>query len=186
MDNYIGEIRLFPYNHIPANWMACNGQTLNLQQYQALGALIVNTYGGNFPQNFNLPNLNGKVIVGVGQNATSQTIYNMGNTGGQESVTLTAANLPPHMHTAFASETYDTTSPSTNFLANPNTPTLSGQSTKNINPVNAYNQSGTLTGLHPATVTSTGSTAPVTHENRMPYLPMVYCIATQGVWPPKP
>ena len=63
MEPFIGLISVFPYNWAPVNWASCMGQPLQSQQYQALYGLIGVTYGGN-PQNFNLPNLCGRTIVG--------------------------------------------------------------------------------------------------------------------------
>lgn len=59
MDPFIGEIELFPYSFAPKGWMACEGQILNIVQYQALFALLGATYGGNGTTTFALPNLLG-------------------------------------------------------------------------------------------------------------------------------
>jgi microcystin-dependent protein len=55
---FIGSILLVGFNFAPPNWFACNGQTLPINQYQALFALIGTTYGGNGQTTFALPNLN--------------------------------------------------------------------------------------------------------------------------------
>lgn len=59
MDPYIGQIQLFAFNFAPVDWFPCQGQTLNIMQYQALYALIGITYGGNGSTNFMLPDLRG-------------------------------------------------------------------------------------------------------------------------------
>jgi microcystin-dependent protein len=59
MDVFIGNIMCFAFNFTPSNWMECNGQTLNITNYQALYTLIGNTFGGNGSTTFCLPNLNG-------------------------------------------------------------------------------------------------------------------------------
>ena len=59
VDALIGTILLFPYNFVPAGWLACDGQVLTITQYQALYALIGATYGGDGRTNFALPNLKG-------------------------------------------------------------------------------------------------------------------------------
>jgi microcystin-dependent protein len=59
MDFYIGNIMLFAFPFAPVGWLSCEGQTLTINQYQALYALIGITYGGNGSTNFMLPNLNG-------------------------------------------------------------------------------------------------------------------------------
>lgn len=55
----IGMITLFAFNFTPMGWAQCQGQILNIAQYQALFALIGNTYGGNGTTTFGLPNLQG-------------------------------------------------------------------------------------------------------------------------------
>uniref|UniRef100_UPI000648CAAE phage tail protein n=1 Tax=Alistipes sp. ZOR0009 TaxID=1339253 RepID=UPI000648CAAE len=73
MEAFLGEIRLFPYNRIPSadGWMPCNGQQLTIQQYQALYSLISNQFGGDTRTYFNLPNLNGRVLLGYGRSPIS-------------------------------------------------------------------------------------------------------------------
>ncbi|HNW97668.1 MAG TPA: tail fiber protein [Bacteroidales bacterium] len=56
---YIGTIQLFGFFFAPSGWLSCEGQTLNITQYQALFALIGNTYGGDGRTTFAVPNLNG-------------------------------------------------------------------------------------------------------------------------------
>ena len=41
---YIGEIRLFPYNFAPRDWIDCDGRLLPISQYDALFALIGTTW----------------------------------------------------------------------------------------------------------------------------------------------
>lgn len=59
IDYYVGGIVLFPYNFVPTGWLPCDGQVVNISQYQALFSLIGITYGGNGTTTFALPNLNG-------------------------------------------------------------------------------------------------------------------------------
>ncbi|OPX45623.1 phage tail collar domain protein [Ruminiclostridium hungatei] len=59
IEYYIGGIVLFPYNFAPAGWAPCQGQILQISQYQALFALIGATYGGDGRTTFALPNLKG-------------------------------------------------------------------------------------------------------------------------------
>ncbi|MBW8687415.1 phage tail protein [Chitinophaga rhizophila] len=180
MENYLGEIRLFPYTQIPRGWVPCNGQTLGIAQNQALFALLGVYYGGNGTTNFLLPNLNGRTIVGTGQ-STSSTTYNIGQAGGAETVTLTTSNLAAHSHPLRANVSYDQGSPNTNFFGNANTPTSPTQPAQNTGTVNLYAPAGTgLVNMAPC-ITSTGNNLP--HENRMPYLALIYCIATQGIFP---
>lgn len=60
MDPLLGEIQLFAFNQFaPMGWMKCDGTVFNVQMYQALYALIGNTYGGTPNQTFALPDLTG-------------------------------------------------------------------------------------------------------------------------------
>ena len=101
MDPFIGEIRAFAGSYAPNGWFLCQGQTLPIASYQALFALVGTTYGGNGTTNFQLPNLQGRAILGTGTSQSGQ-VYNSGQTGGAETTTLTINNLPAHSHAASA------------------------------------------------------------------------------------
>lgn len=178
MENYLGEIRAFSYGRAPRGWVPCSGQLLPIAQNQALFALIGVYYGGNGTTNFQLPNLNGRTIVGTGS-SKSGTNYPIGQPGGTETVTLNLNQLPQHNHLLRVSSAYDLGSPSTNFPGNPDIKGTSPVSNKAT--VNLYSPiAGTLTAMAPC-ITSTGNNLP--HENRQPYLVINYCIATQGIFP---
>ena len=66
MEEYIGIIKIFAGNYAPVGWLFCMGQTLPVQQYQALYSIIGNTYGGSPGVNFMLPDLQGRVVLGHG------------------------------------------------------------------------------------------------------------------------
>ena len=57
MDEFIAAIKLVAFNYDPVNFMACDGRLLNVQQYQALYALIGCTFGGDGRNTFALPKL---------------------------------------------------------------------------------------------------------------------------------
>jgi len=180
MENYLGEIRLFPYMVVPRGWVPCHGQLLPIAQNSALFSLLGVYYGGNGTTNFALPNLNGRAIVNTGV-SISGTNYNIGDAAGVEEVTLTLNNLPAHTHIVTANTSYDQGSPNTNFFGNPNTPTSPTQPGKNHGTVNLYAPAGgPLVALAPC-ITPTGGNLP--HDNRMPYLVLNYYIATQGIYP---
>ncbi len=102
MDPILATIILWPGSWIPQGWLACNGQLLSIAQYTALYSLLGTTYGGNGISNFALPNLCGRVPVGVGQLANTQSNYTLAQTGGSENITLTTPQIPQHTHTAVA------------------------------------------------------------------------------------
>ncbi len=100
MDPYLSMIILWPGQWIPAGWLACNGQLLQVNTYTALFSLIGNIYGGDGRVNFALPNLNGRVPVGPGQLAGTTSVYQLAQVGGVEGVTLTPLQMPIHNHQA--------------------------------------------------------------------------------------
>ncbi len=183
MDFYLGEIRLFPYNRIPSadGWMACSGQTLSINGNQALYSLIGIYYGGDAKTNFMLPNLNGRTIIGYGSK------YKIGLSGGYEKVTLVAGNMPVHTHTVAVRNSYDAMLPKADLLGNPNIQTSSSQTAKNASKSLLYTKdpvSDKMVTLNPASISLDGGN--LGHENRMPFIAMVYCIATKGTYPPRP
>lgn len=101
MDPMIGMIFLLPFPWAPVDYSFCQGQSLRIQQYAALYSLIGGLYGGDQVNNFNLPDLQGRVPLGAG---TSQVIppgnFPLASHAGAAAATLTTANLPIHSHTA--------------------------------------------------------------------------------------
>jgi len=75
---YLGQIEAFSFGIVPKGWVACNGQTLAIQQYTALFSLLGTTYGGNGVTTFQLPNLQGRVANGQGTGPGLPN-YNMGD-----------------------------------------------------------------------------------------------------------
>ena len=74
---YIGEIRMFGGNFPPAGWAFCDGQTLPISQNDTLFTLIGTTYGGDGQETFNLPNLQSRVPVHMGQGPGISQNYQM-------------------------------------------------------------------------------------------------------------
>lgn len=108
MEPFVGEIDFVAFNFAPQGWFQCDGQTLPVNQYQALYALIGNTYGGNGSTTFALPDMRGKTPVHQGQNPNG-SMFRLGQTGGTESTTLTVNQLPAHTHAASASSVSNST-----------------------------------------------------------------------------
>ena len=164
MDQYLGEIRLVGFNFEPQGWAFCDGRLLPINQNQALFALLGSMYGGDGRTNFALPDLRGRVPVGFGQSAGGST-YDLGSTGGAESVKLGVAQLPSHSHPVRANST----------------------SGSQKDPTGAVPGKG---GAYAATQNAKMSTVMLgktgggqTHENRPPYLSLNYIIALVGIFP---
>ncbi len=170
---FVGQIGLFAFNFAPTGWAFAAGQILPLSQNTALFSLLGTTYGGDGRSNFALPNLtNGRTPLQVGQ-GPGLTLYDLGEAGGVETVTLLLSEIPAHTQligTVNANATYP--APAQALLANSNSvhPYLPGTTTLNQK-------------LSPNAISAAGGSQP--HENRQPYLALNFCIALQGVYPPR-
>lgn len=105
-DCFLGEIRLFAGNYNPQDWILCTGQSLSVQQNQALFSLIGVTYGGDGVNTFNAPDFRGRIPVGQGTNTTTSpplTARTLGQSGGEENHTLLLAEMPAHTHPIYVS-----------------------------------------------------------------------------------
>jgi len=98
MDVFMGTILPFAFNFNPAGWQLCQGQIVNIQQYNALFALLGTSFGGNGTQTFGLPDLRGRTLVGQGA-GPGLTPRLIGQSFGVETEVLTIAQLPAHTHT---------------------------------------------------------------------------------------
>jgi microcystin-dependent protein len=164
-DPFLGELALVPYTFAPKGWAFCNGQLLPINQNQALFALLGTTYGGDGKVTFALPDLRGRVPISSGQGPGLEN-YSLGQTGGAERVTLTAAEMPQHSHAlnVHSGKSLQTT-PAGNVLANGS----------------VYTSAAPNGAAAAHAVASAGSGQP--HDNRQPYLTLNWIIALQGVWP---
>lgn len=170
-DPFVAEIRIFPFTFAPEGWAWCDGQLLPLSQNTALFSLLGTTYGGNGKSNFALPDLQGSVPMHPGQ-GPGLSLRDLGQTGGSETVSLIESEVPSHSH-GLGADTVgvgDTNVPS----ANASLAMSSGGS---------LYQSTSDTQLAPDAVTVTGGGQP--HNNMQPYLTFYFCIAMQGVFPPR-
>ncbi len=93
---YVGEIRMFAGNFPPVGWMFCEGQLLPISENETLFQLIGTTYGGDGQSTFQLPNLQSRIPLHAGTFG-GQT-FQLAETGGTESVTLTTQQIPIHTH----------------------------------------------------------------------------------------
>jgi microcystin-dependent protein len=175
---FIGQITLLPYNFAPFGWAFCAGQLLPISQHTALFSLLGTTYGGNGTSNFALPDLRGRAPIGQGQ-GPGLSSYVMGSQQGVELVTLTTQTTPAHSHgfPAFAAA-------ATTNAPNGALPAEGQSGGRGGGPVNTYTAPGAAVSLAAGQVAAaTGGGAP--HNNLQPYLTANWCIALQGVFPPR-
>jgi microcystin-dependent protein len=172
-DPFVAEIRIVGFNFAPRGWAFCNGQILPLSQNTALFSLLGTTYGGNGQSTFALPNLQGSAPLQQGQ-GPGLSLYNLGQTGGSQSVTLITSEMPAHNHGARAANGGNASlSPTNNIWA-----TLGSTRT----PLPLYSDTQNSQMGAPA-LNITGGSLP--HNNMPPYLTLNFIIALQGVFPPR-
>jgi microcystin-dependent protein len=165
---YIGEIRMFAGNFAPAGWMLCQGQLLQISEFDTLYQLIGTTYGGDGQDTFALPDLSSRVPMhhGQGPGLTSRII---GESDGREEVTLTLAQIPEHGHAAGASSAIgDSDAPAGRVPA------------RNAAGVPRYGVADTT--LAADALLPTGGSIP--HTNMQPFLGIHYIISLYGIFPP--
>jgi microcystin-dependent protein len=164
---FIGDIRMFGGNFAPVGYAFCNGQLLQISQYDALFALIGTTYGGDGQTTFALPNLQGRLPVHAGQ-GPGLSSYVQGQQGGSESVTLTAQQIPTHTHAAQAqSGSGNQAAPGGGIWA------ASAQ--------NQYSPNTPSAAMSSAAIAAAGSNQP--HDNMAPFQVVNFIIALEGVFP---
>lgn len=162
---YIGQIMLVAFDFVPRGWAECNGQLLAINQNQALFSLLGTTYGGNGQTTFALPDLRGRIPVQAG----SPSGIVLGERSGEETHTLTVAEMPAHTHGfAVSSDAATALAPAGGV------PAVSGDLSRSFAPAPGVT-------MHPAAIAPAGGSQP--HENRMPTLTLRYIIALQGIYP---
>jgi len=179
MDPFVAEIRIFPFNFAPKGWAFCDGQLLPISQNTALFSLLGTTYGGDGKSNFALPNLQGNVPMFYGQ-GPGLSLYDIGEEGGSPTVTLLSTEIPSHNHNVMA-----TTVPGTANAPNGNMLAEGHYTNQTSSGFLAYYTAATTpqVQMSPLMISPTGNSFP--HNNMMPYLTLNFCIALQGVYPPR-
>jgi microcystin-dependent protein len=171
-DPFVAEMRIFPFNFAPRGWAWCDGQLIPITQNTALFSLLGTTYGGNGQTTFALPDLQGRAPMHPGQ-GPGLSLHDLGETGGSETVTLLSSEIPAHTHALLAS-----TSPAAG-----RDPTNNPLARSRNGLAYQTNTAQNLVGLAAQAVGTAGGDLP--HNNLQPYLTFYFCIALQGVYPPR-
>ncbi len=170
---FLAEIRIFAGNFAPTGWATCDGQLIPISQNTALFSLLGTTYGGNGTSTFALPNLQGAAPLDAGQ-GTGLSLRTLGESGGQQTVTLVGAQMPAHAHSAQAYANAGGKGPAGNAWSDPNE-----------RGIGAYApSSGSNVLMNPLGLSASGGNLP--HNNMMPYLCLTFIIALQGIFPSRP
>ena len=164
---FLAEIKIVSFNFAPKGWALCNGQLLPINQNQALFALLGTTYGGNGQTTFALPDMRGRMPMHEGQG------HVLGERAGEEAHTITASELPQHVHVLQGS--LASANPGGTVSNQPGNNLLS-QATTDV-----YTTGAADTTLLPGSVTNVGGSQ--AHENRQPFLTLNFIIALQGIFP---
>lgn len=162
---FIGQIVMFAGNFAPRSWAFCSGQILSIAQNTALFAILGTTYGGNGQTTFALPDLRGRVPMHFGQ-GPGLSNRNLGEMGGQETVTLLQTQMPQHSHQVAASSEDATTGKPGAAV-----PAAGG----------AYAATSDGTTMSPSMIGPAGGGQP--HGNIQPYTVVNFIIALLGVFP---
>src|SRR5256714_4229843 len=173
MDPFVAEIRIFPFNFAPKGWAFCDGQILPISQNTALFSLLGTTYGGNGKSTFALPDMQGTAPMHPGQ-GPGLSLHDLGETGGSETVTLLESEIPAHSHAIMAA-----TNPATDKLPSP---AMSLSRSRNDNTYQSVTNQNVVT-MSDQSLAPAGGDQP--HNNMQPYLTLNFCIALQGVFPPR-
>jgi microcystin-dependent protein len=171
-DPFVAEIRIFPFGFAPKGWAFCDGQLLPISQNTALFSLLGTTYGGDGKSTFALPDLQGNAPMHPGQ-GQGLSLRDLGEIGGAENITLLVSEIPLHPHTmqAFATP------------ADLKEPQAGAVLTRNQNGAIYNTTISNIVQMAPQALTPAGGSLP--HNNMQPYLTLSFCIALQGVFPPR-
>ena len=165
---FVAEIRMFGFNFPPTGWAFCNGQLLPISQNTALFSLLGTTYGGDGKSTFALPDMQGNVPLHPGQ-GQGLSLYDLGQMGGSSAVTLLTSEIPVHNHSFTATEeVVNENNVTNNFFG-------AGES--------RYAPANNVVQMAPQALPPAGGSLP--HNNMMNYLVVNFCIALQGVFPPR-
>ena len=178
-DQFLAEIRIFPFNFPPTGWAFCNGQLMPISQNTALFALLGTYYGGDGKSTFALPNMQDNVPMQPGQGQGLSQRF-LGEMSGAESITLLQSEIPIHTHQLFGCDADATTNNPTGQL--PAKGLWDAGTSAGV--IGAYSDQSPNSAMAFQALSPAGGGLP--HNNMQPYLTLNFCIALQGIFPQRP
>jgi microcystin-dependent protein len=151
----------------PAGWAHCDGALLPISENETLFNLIGTTYGGDGQETFALPNLCGRLPIHQGQGPGIWQNYQLGESAGVESVTLTTQQIPAHSHQPLATNAPTSNDPAGRAWASSPARQFVTGVTPDVDMVPAIGVNG---GSQP-------------HENMQPFLVVTFIISLFGIFP---
>lgn len=171
---FIAEVRMWANTYAPRGWAFCDGQLVDIAQNTALFSLIFTTFGGDGSVTMGLPYLQGHTPMFFGH-GPGLTAYGYGQSGGIAEVPLSHAQMPAHNHTLKSYRRPGETNIPSNEVFTAGDNSLD---------VKAYGpDDGNHTQMASASLQNAGQSQP--HENRQPFLALPFCIALEGIYPPR-
>lgn len=174
---YMGQIITVGFTFCPRGTLEANGALQSISQNSALFALLGTNFGGDGISTFGLPDLRGRVAIGQGAGPGLSPVQ-IGEKAGTENVTLNQTQMPAHTHGAVSQMR------TSSQAANTDEP----DAANSIGASSIYNSVAPDTVINAATVNTqiqiSGNSTPFGIRN--PYLGMLNCIVTQGIFPSRP
>lgn len=152
----VGTMLPWPAGTVPSGkWLICNGAAVSRATYPELFLRIGTVHGaGDGVTTFNLPDSNGRTMIGAGSDALGAKL-------GERTVTLVAGEMPKHKHIVPITQ-----------VANKSAGSLSGGGQDFY----AENSNGNAAGLVSADITTTEAGNDGAHNNMQPSLALYYII----------
>jgi microcystin-dependent protein len=209
MDYYMSQILIMSNTFVPYGFVSANGASMTVAQYNALYALLGVTFGGSAGTTFMVPDLCGRVPMGMGLSQRDR-IYNYteGEYGGVTTTTITSNQLTAHSHIATFTPIGTIPTPvtvtvgvnsdaaSTTTVANPKNNVIAKGVDNSNNPLKNFSTAGATAGslLGGVTVSGGGGLTGGTVENSVaglsqpfslmqPYVVINYVLCISGIFP---
>jgi len=163
-----GTVSAFAGSTAPTGYALCDGSAVNRTSQAALFGVIGTTYGaGDGSTTFNLPDLKGRVVAGMGESLLGATPDTLGEDNGlianTKTHTLTEAEMPSHQHKTDGTDSGD------NHAVRRGADAIIDGTSQSVSADDAYYKSGSLTG-------TAGSGQ--AHNNVQPTIILNYIIKT--------